>query len=101
MKIKWILHKFYSKRDQAGNCYWAFNLTDTESDKTVSGTISGGESNLDGVIYCLSGNEWKSNYYSSTQEMPIRQFNRITKDYSYLGCKSAEIAKKCLELLAK
>lgn len=92
-KIKWILNKIYSKRDRAGNCYWAFNLTDAETGKTVNGRISGGESNLNSMIYYLNNEDWGGNYYSTTQEKPIREFNHLVKEFPYVGCSPQELAK--------
>lgn len=92
-KIKWILNKVYSKRDRAGNCYWAFTLTDAETGKTVNGKISGGESNLDSMIYYLNGKDWGGNYYSAVQEKPIREFNRLVKEFPYAGCAPEQLAE--------
>jgi hypothetical protein len=98
--IKWIVRATYSKRDMYGNCYWAFSLTDGETGKTVSGKVSGGESNIRGIIYELSGG-WLNNYYFICNEMKIREFNRYTKNMPYAGCDPKELAKWCLKKLAE
>lgn len=89
--IAYYLHVYYSKRDQAGNCYWAFTMVDTKAGREVSGTISGGESNIDSIRYDWDGkgNGWEggcSVLRIASVEMGEREFNHMTKDWPYAGC---------------
>ncbi len=90
MPIKAILESLYSKRDRNGNCYWAFRYTDTATGKQVVGTISGGESNI-AAIRRVMKLEYEECFYTVT-EMPIREFNRLTKQWAYAGCPPEAIA---------
>ena len=82
--IKAILDCLNSRADMYGNCYWAFRYTDSATGKQVVGTVSGGESNISAVIREM-GLDWESIYYTR-HELPIREFNRTTKDWPYAGC---------------
>lgn len=98
--IKHVFTAHYSKRDFYGNCYWGFTYTNTANGKSVSGKISGGESNIRAAIPELNGGGWDNNYIFNTQENKIRDFNRMTKEWPYAGCAPAEIAKFCKEKTA-
>ena len=88
-RIKVILDCINSETDVNGNRYWAFRWTDTETGKQVTGTISGGESN----ISCLtqeSGLEWNEFYYTR-HVMKKREFKQLTAEWQYAGCPPSEI----------
>lgn len=87
--IKAILESLYSKRDIYGNCYWAFRFTDVPTGKQVTGTVSGGESNISAIVREM-GLTWEQVHYSM-QEIPIRQFNALTKAWAYAGCRPEEL----------
>lgn len=95
--IKAALECINSKRDRAGNCYWAFRYTDNETGLQVCGTVSGGESNISGMLRhiattCKDGmTDWDSVHYTR-QEMPIREFDRMVKDWPHAGCLPEELA---------
>jgi hypothetical protein len=91
MMIKGIMEIINSKRDTYGNCYYAFRYTDANSGQEVVGTISGGESNVYAAKRYLAedANEIRAIY----SELPIRQFNRLTKDWKHAGCPPEEIAR--------
>jgi hypothetical protein len=97
--IKAVLQSIYSKRDRNGNCYWSFRFTDTATGKSVEGTISGGESNVRSMLgpLGLSGEE----VHSSTIELPIREWNRLTKEFRYAGCSAEQLASFVRLELAK
>lgn len=76
----------YSKRDTFGNCYFSFTYTDAKTGYTVSATISGGDSNIRSAMYNLG------NVHSSESELPIREYNRLTKGWLYGGCRPDDIA---------
>ncbi len=98
MPIKAILESLYSKRDLNGNCYWAFRYTDTASGKQVCGTVSGGESNVRSLLRPL-GLE-SQDVHSTITELPIREFNRLTKPWPYAGCTAEDLAKYVRKVLA-
>jgi hypothetical protein len=97
MKIKASLEALYSKRDIYGNCYWAFRYMDHESGKQVVGTISGGEGNIHAAIYPF-GLEAPEVHYT-VAELPIREFNRLTKPWAYAGCPPKDIATYIKDML--
>ena len=71
-----------SLMDRNGNRYWAMVYTDQATGHRVVGTISGGESNIryafPGMLFiCL--------------DVPIRKFNRMTKDWPYAGCTGEQL----------
>lgn len=63
---------------------------DCATGKQVFGTISGGESNIRGVIIKM-GLKFDE-YYFSKVEMPIRRYNTHVKDWLYAGCAPEELA---------
>lgn len=82
--IKLILSILHSKRDNAGNVYWAFIATDPNTGKTCFGTISGSESNILAAARWLVGEDGK--YHYTVQELGKRDFKRTVKNYPYAGC---------------
>lgn len=91
-----------SRRDSFGNCYWAFTYTDHQTGKTVQGTVSGGESNVRSIMHELNGGNWEPrNVAFNTRELPIREFNRLTKGWSYAGCTGTELVAFIRRELAK
>jgi hypothetical protein len=98
MQIKAVLEALYSKRDRNGNCYWAFRYTDAAAGKQACGTVSGGESN----VYSIKrGMGFESGeVYFSVNEMPIREFSRLTKSWKHAGCTAEDLAKYVRESLA-
>lgn len=88
------LTAYNSRRDIYGNCYWAFSYCDNQSGREICGTVSGGRSNVSGILYYLNGGSFEPRNVSfSNQELPIREFNRMTKDWPYAGCLPEELAK--------
>ena len=98
MPIKAILESLYSKRDRNGNCYWAFRYTDTATGKQVVGNISGGESNIRSMLRPLGLDS--ENAYQTITEIPIREFNRLTKPWGYAGCTAEELAQYVRDFLS-
>lgn len=96
------LNAYNSRRDFAGNCYWAFTFTDHATGKVVRGTISGGESNIKGITFGWSEkNEWDRSIAYNHEELKIREFNRLTKGWPYAGCPCEDIANFIRSELAK
>lgn len=90
-----------SRIDRNGNCYWAFTFVDHATGKTVCGKVSGGESNIRSIIFELNGGSWEPrNVQFLTQELPIREFNKLTKKWAYGGCTGKELVEYVHENLA-
>jgi hypothetical protein len=95
MKIQGILNIHHSKRDTSGNVYWAFSYTDTETGNSVNGHHTGGESNLRGITRHLGSpnGDWNRGIHITVNEYPIREFDRMIKDWDYAGCRSEDAAQ--------
>lgn len=91
MKYKYILHRFQTNRDTSGNVYSYFALADTRSGRVLRGRDVP-ESNAQGAIFILNGNQHKQNYWSATTTLPSRQFDYSVKDIPYHGCSPENIA---------
>lgn len=90
--ITGILECLNSKRDRAGNCYFAFVYTDNATGKSVRGTVCGGESNVRQIMYELNGGSWEPRtVHYTASELPIREFERLTKGWPHAGCVGAEL----------
>lgn len=100
-KIEHIITAIHSKRDRNGNVYWALRYTEAETGKQVEATISGGESNIRAISYHLNGgsHEPHSTYFDVV-EMPIREFNRMTKAWPYGGCQPEALASYIRQQIA-
>lgn len=86
------IEAIHSRRDSFGNVYWSCIYTDLETDRKVRFTIPGGESNLNALrLHTGIVGEWDSETEFSTRELPIREFNQLTKSWEYGGCVPAEI----------
>lgn len=88
--IKLILTAIHSKRDRNGNTYWAMYARDIATGKVAQGTVSGGESNISGIVRALGLD--RSEVHYSVEEKGIREFNRENKSLVYAGCPSEQIA---------
>ncbi len=89
--IKGHLSIINSQGDRYGNRYWAFTYQDTQTGKTVSGTISGDDSNLSSTASHHIHTEMPGRVSTTRLELPIRQFDRLTKGWAYAGCPPADI----------
>lgn len=81
--MKAILTIYNSKRDTYGNVYYAVSLHDYGG-PSVTGLIQPDNVSTRDCRECL---DW----YIERQELPIRAFNSLTKDWPYLGCTWPEI----------
>ena len=97
MNITHNIKIIHSKADIYGNVYWAFEMTDLDSQKTIRGTTAGGESNITSIRHDWNGPRtgWASNVTYSVHEMGIRDFNRHVRDWPYAGCPSGKIQEWC------
>ena len=77
---------YNSKGDMYGNCYFAVELDTGASAPLVHGHI-GTCSNVN-TRDCRENLHW----HIAEVELPIRQFNRLTKDWPYAGCGWPEIS---------
>jgi len=93
MNIKGVLTHYSSKRDVYGNVYHAATL-DLGTDKRAVGT--GHIPNLD-TQDCREVLHW----HVERHEIPIREYNRLTKDWPYVGCGWEEIKGNLLKQLGK
>lgn len=102
MALKYVLTAYNSRRDTNGNCYWAFSYRDVATDRQVHGTVSGGQSNIEGIRMYLNGGAWPplGDYHWTVIELPIREFNRMTKDWPHAGCAPEDLAAWILSQLA-
>ena len=88
------LTAYYSRRDIYGNCYWAFEYTDSATGCTVRGTVSGGESNIRQIMFEMNGGNYEPyNTLWYSHELPIRKFNSLTRDWPHAGCNPVELAR--------
>lgn len=77
-----LLTIYNSRRDYYGNCYWAYELSDLG--KTISkGKVAA--DNFPTLELRTMGIEY------THIELPIREFNRFTKNLTYHGCTWEEI----------
>ena len=87
------LEAIYSKRDKFGNCYWALRYTDHKTGQEVCGKISGGESNIKGILMHWNNPDgWDRSVSFDVLCLPIRQFNWLTKKWKYAGCSPEDLA---------
>jgi hypothetical protein len=88
---KYIITKINSRSDMYGNRYWAVEATNLKNDKQVQGRV--GANNIDGVgQYWDVYDGWDRSIHFQERELPIREFNRLTKNWPYFGSDTEEIA---------
>lgn len=77
-----LLTIYNSKRDTNGNTYWAFQFTHfgkiLANGTVASNNFNTRDLNENGIEYVY-------------QELSIREFNRLTKDWQYAGCNWEDI----------
>jgi len=96
MQIDTILTAINSRRDSNGNVYYAFRFHDCATETTVTGYCGAcGESNLYAIrrIWNPALDDWDRTMDFRTEEMGIRDFNRMIKGMEYAGSQPEEIAK--------
>lgn len=92
MKIRSILHIYYSRSDTFGNRYWAFNYrTTSKGHIVINGTFGGGESNILSAVRCMHEN-WSEIYYH-TEEVTYKEYQRLVKNIKHAGTHPDEIVK--------
>ena len=84
---------FNSRRDRAGNCYWAFRFVDHATGRNVKATISGGESNVYAILrHWNKPDDWDRGIQFVCMEKSIRDFNDLVKGWPYAGSDPQELA---------
>ena len=91
--IKIIAEVVKSKADINGNRYYFATITDIITGDSATGLLSGDESNVSQALR-RNGYEWEE-FKVIVSELPIRQFDKITKKMPYMGCTDDEIMKFC------
>jgi hypothetical protein len=103
MRIIGTLTVINSKRDRNGNCYWAFRFLDHETGREVRGTGDTG-SNIESaarwwfndgagkVDFLKNGNSGCQKVNIVRQEIGIRDFNALVKEWPYAGCGGDDVA---------
>ena len=79
--IKIIVHITNSKRNMYGNCYYFVSLQRVCDSKILLGTVAVG-GNVPHYLRC-AGFEWDE-LSLHEQELPIREFDRVTKAMNHL-----------------
>lgn len=93
MKLKGTLYAINSERDRYGNTYWALRYICHETGKIAEGQVSGGESNIYGILrHWTAGDDWDRSIIFNRLELPKREFQRQTRGMAYAGCRPDELA---------
>lgn len=95
-----FLEAIYSERDLNGNTYWALRFTDCATGAVVCGTVCGGESNIYSILrYWGPADDWNRGIKFSVVPMKKREFQRLTKGWSYAGCTGEDLTQYIKENL--
>lgn len=98
-KIRYTLKAFHTKGDKFGNVYWAFRFHEIASGKTVTAKISGGESNIYGILrHWDSVDDWDRSISFEIEQVKESTINKIKE---YAGCTSQELASFIRSKLAE
>jgi len=102
MEIKYHLFIYNSRADKFGNSYWAFSFVELATDKLVEGDCaSGSDGNIRNITFGFSEpNEWDRSVLVTTEELPIRVFNKYIKGWEYAGDTTDKIRKFIKDKLA-
>lgn len=100
VKITGFLTAHYSRKDFAGNNYWALEYKDADTGEVVRGKVSGGEANIYGILrHWNEPNDWDRSVMFYVVEHGIREFDRMVKDWPYAGSESEALANFIREQL--
>lgn len=92
--VRLVVIHFHSRRDQAGNCYWAFRCIEPMTGGMVEGRHGGGDANLQQALWDLDGDAPPGRKVLRIEkEMGVREFERYVKEFPYAGCAGGSIAK--------
>jgi inner membrane protein involved in colicin E2 resistance len=85
-----------------GESAYIFEFIDFETETIIQAKISGGESNIYGILqHWNDPNGWDRTILFNTREMAKRDFNAAWKNSEYAGCTSEELAKFIKNKLAR
>jgi len=103
MKLTATLTALYSKRDASGNCYWALRFVDHETGKAAQGIVSGGESNIYGILRVWNPDldDWDRSVQFQVQALGKREFKRLTEKWKYAGCVPQDLVNFIRQELAQ
>ena len=94
MKIKGTLEAISSERDGYGNVNWGLRYIDHKTGKVVEGMISGGESNIYGILHNWNKkDDWDRSILFNISILKRREFGKLTKNWEYAGCTPKDLAK--------
>lgn len=94
MKLTATLTTFNSKIDRGGQCYWAFRWVDHATGKVVEAKHCGGEGNISAIRRYINPelDDWDRSVQCISQELSIREFDRMVKDWAYAGSNPEDLA---------
>lgn len=93
MGYKYSLFIYNSEQDKAGNCYWAFCFVDHKTKKSVTATFGGGDGNAYGILrHWDDPNDWDRSILVHREQVKIRAFNAMVKEWSYAGSQPEDLA---------
>lgn len=96
------LTAYWCRNRSSGTSYWAFMFVDVETGIEVKGKISGGESNIYGILrYWNVVNDWDRSIQFECVKMKEREFDRMVKGWEYAGCLPMELANFIRNKLGK
>lgn len=94
MKYLYILEIIRSKPDRWGNVYCAFYFVSTVTGNYVRGTFgSGSGENARGGVFEINGRQHVQNCYTTYTDLPIREWNRHTKNWNHVSCDAVNLGK--------
>ncbi len=94
MKYTGRLEAINSKIDKCGNRYWALKFLDFETGREICGKVSGGESNIYGILrHWNAPDDWDRSILFERREMSKKDFNELTKGWGYAGCAPNDLAE--------
>lgn len=93
-KILVVLEVIGSKADVYGNRYFAIRATRTSDGAKARGHVDA-KSNAESSIARMVGDY--EHYMVIEKELPIREFNRITRGWRYLGCSSERMNSEIID----
>lgn len=94
MKIEGTLEAISSERDRYGNTYWALRYIDHKTGKVAEGTVSGGQSNIYGILrHWGKRDDWDRSILFNVFTLKKREFKELVENWEYAGCTPEDLAK--------
>ena len=92
LNVQGLLTIYSSRRDKHGNVYYAVRLRINDNGHSITGVI--GADNID-TLDCREHLHW----HIERCELPIREFDYLTKPWEYVGCSWEDIKGSLLRLI--